>query len=195
MPSKPPAERAGNRARHDSRRRLRRPSTPNPRDSLLESRYALGQSASRQALCLTNRAVKIGVYILDRNVASEEIRPDEFRECGAGLLVTPGIAHEPGERTIDIVGEFTQMAGNAGIMVPHSILIQRMDPAVFIHFAPEFLVLERTEIGVDCEISAHHAGLQSGARQMMMIRDIELLARPDDHRHRMGFQEFPLLLG
>src|SRR5271167_1522116 len=93
-------------------------------DSFLESGYAFGQWATRQELRVADRAVKIDVYVLDRDIAPKKIRPDEFRERGAGLLIAPGIAHEPRERTVDIVDELIQPVRNADVMVPHPVLIQ-----------------------------------------------------------------------
>src|ERR1700691_1677496 len=65
--------------------------------SALESGNPLGNGTSRQAHSPLHRFVKIGGQILDRDIAPEEIRPDEFSKCGGRFVITALIAHITGQ--------------------------------------------------------------------------------------------------
>jgi hypothetical protein len=65
--------------------------------SALESGYPLGDGTARQAHGPLHRLVKIGGQIFDRDIAPEEIRPDEFRKCGGRFVITALVAHVTGQ--------------------------------------------------------------------------------------------------
>ena len=79
--------------------------------------------------------------------------------------------------------------------MPHAVLVERMHPGVLIHFRPELIGAERTQVCLDLETGDLHTAVQRRAGQMVMIGNVELVPGPEHRGHGMRRQKILLRLG
>src|ERR1700690_1028114 len=94
------------------------------------SRQPVGQLATCKQQRSPDRRLEVGFDVLDGDGTAEEIRTHEFGEGGGRLVKATGVSDTPCQGTVGVVDQFLQVLWNGGVIVPHSVLIQGVDPVV-----------------------------------------------------------------
>lgn len=145
---------------------------------------------------LLQRLGEIVLHRLARDVAAQEIGPQEFAERRRILGETAGPAHLAGKAAERIVLEILDRFRNVPEVPALALGVIGIDPALVVHHAPEHVTLDHREIADHGDQDVLDALLVQRPRHVMMIDHvIAIVGTMDDRDHVLAQKLGTLLVG